>query len=165
MPSRASTKAKGDRFEIRIRDFLESLGWVVERAHPKTKYIGPGVVRNVSHDIYGAFDFIAFHRKLPVFIMIQATTSETHVSEKKRTINQLMTGTMDAWAHYVQIWVKDDTARGRIIVWDRANGNGGWVETSFRMEPGCWPNAVLGTPPENYSGLLAIGSVSTNETL
>lgn len=158
---KASNTARGNRFENKIVTFLGELGWRVEKAHPRYFFIGPGVIRKKSHDLFGAFDLMAFHPMLPNVALIQCSIDENKAAIKKRTIDESIGQVAGTWPHYVQVWLKDEGSRNRIIVWDRSHRNASWVETSFRIEPGCWPNAVLGLPPPGFSGLLALQSTTT----
>jgi len=148
MKSKTGNKrARGDRFEKKIESFLQSLGWITERAHPRLKFIRPGITRSVSHDFWGCFDLISLHRQTAHSLLIQASIAKQLANKKKAAIDEML-GPKDLpqWPHYVQVWLRDDSARNRIIVLQRTN-QGAWIETSFRMEEGVWPSHVIGPEP------------------
>lgn len=141
MPRTKNRIAAGKRFEKQIADFLVSLGWRVERANPKLMFLGPGRMISKAHDFFGNTDHIAVHPGVPFTLFIQASLDSGMGPLKMRKMDEM------AWnaAQRRQVWLKDRTARGRIIVHYRLPDR--WEERSFRMQEGAWPESILGPCP------------------
>ena len=54
-----SSRGVGNAAENRAEKELEANGYLVERARPDLRWIGPGRCRSMAHDIFGAFDLFA----------------------------------------------------------------------------------------------------------
>lgn len=51
--------AKGKKFEKEVKTILESKGYMVEQAIPKTIFLGKGKIIAIAHDFFGCWDLIA----------------------------------------------------------------------------------------------------------
>lgn len=74
---------KGYRFEVLCQKKLEKEGYIVHRAMKSVRRFGLGIVRTISHDIFGLFDLVAMKEDNLKFI--QCTTSK-NISIKKKKI-------------------------------------------------------------------------------
>ena len=156
-----SSKTRGNAFEKKLEKYLKGLGWLVERAHPKLCFIAPGVTRSVSHDLHGCFDFHALHPNVQASLLMQASIDKDRAKEKMRKIDALGLKA-PLLNNMIQVWLRDSSARGRILVWDKTP-NGSWTETSFRLAEGVWPPHVLGRAPEAEPSLRAPSKASLTQ--
>jgi len=86
-----SSRREGNRVEVMAEKLLESEGYLVERARPDLRWIGPGRCRSMAHDIFGAFDFLAVRRDRAApprwreqIRLIQVTKSKSAASRRKK---------------------------------------------------------------------------------
>lgn len=138
-----STRESGRRFEKKIQTYLESLGFVVDRARASVRFIGPGKFISSQNDFWGYGDHIAVHPKAEDTLVIQATTG-TGVGQKQKKAEAI------PWnlnAQRVQIWMPAQFRSGIRVLWLRRWTE--WEEHLFRMK--------IGQPPS--SDFLGLGNV------
>ena len=75
--------AKGQRFELLIKNYLISVGYYVEKA-PSLRF---------RHDFFGCVDLIAFHPSTRKMLFIQATASNKNIAKKLKEMDALETPT------------------------------------------------------------------------
>ena len=131
-----SNREKGKSFEKKIKQYLESLSFVVERAKPAARWIGPGRCISGPNDILGCADIMAVHPKKDYTVFIQATSGHGIAPRKKK----LETVPWSA-AQRVQLWSPQEKLRNGIrVLWLHA---GEWSMHVFQMEAGKWPENIL----------------------
>ena len=129
--SRKNTKAEGDRWEVRIKQYMESIGFSVERAKPILKRIN-GFWISSSNDFFGASDHFCMKAGYDKLVFIQATTNLGQLSVKKKKQETV------PWAPCckVQIWIKSKS--GTVRVFDRI-GPMEYSEYIWRLKDGVEP--------------------------
>lgn len=134
----ASNRARGNAFEKRIQEYLESIGYAVERARAKIIWIPGGIVNgkkqlrpiSTSHDHFGCCDLIGIHPDRPFTIFIQTTLgSLTGRKEKMQNFKWNLS------AQRVQVWTRIESMQSGIRVLELCP-NGEWLETIFRLKDG-----------------------------
>lgn len=79
-----NTRQKGNKYEVELMQFLQELGWLVDRANPKLQMLGVGKFRSVSHDLFNCFDLVAIRPDGQVFwIQVKSNTSQASGYFKK----------------------------------------------------------------------------------
>jgi hypothetical protein len=79
-----SNASKGKAYEREAREILESEGWLVEKAIPKTQWVGPGRQIAIAHDFFNCWDLIG-KRKEHKTLWVQVSTWEM-VSVKRKQV-------------------------------------------------------------------------------
>lgn len=125
-----SSRAAGNRFELRIKGYLESLGWVVDKARATLKFVGPGKCYSSPCDFWGFGDLIGIHPQKPYTLVVQAHKG-TNVGERKAKAEAVPWNPI---AQRVQVWTPVDGLRSGIRVWSLQGGH--WREFFFRMKEG-----------------------------
>src|SRR3990167_6207696 len=78
---RMNTRKKGRLIVKKAQNILETLGFLVQTANPKLKFIGPGKVRSMNEDFFGRWDLMAVHASRGYMKFIQVSVWEKQ-SEK-----------------------------------------------------------------------------------
>lgn len=126
----ASNRAKGASFEIKIKKYLESVGWQVERAKPAWRWTPHGGFGG-PNDFFGCFDLICVHPNRFFVLFIQATNSDD-ISHRKRKCEGFR---YNRRISIVQIWGKSDSVRGAVRVFQHGHGTL-WKDIVFKPVTG-----------------------------
>ena len=134
---KSSTREKGKRFERRIRQYLESLGWTVDVARAAIHFIGPGKCFSSQCDFFGCADLICIKPDKPYTLFIQAHAGEAYA--KKRKDLELV-----KWspAQRVQLWVPQEGILSGVRVFHLSaihDDQTDWSEYIFRVKDGSEP--------------------------
>lgn len=128
-----SKREAGNRWEIRIKEYLESLGFVVDKCRAKVMMIRDktGKMRMISgpNDFFGCADLIAIHPNRYFTLFIQATL-DSGMGRKKQ---KLMTIPWNLSVQRVQIWMRQDGVKSGVRV-TQFNAGEIWQERIFRMK-------------------------------
>jgi hypothetical protein len=136
-----SNRAAGQRFEKKIKDYLESIGFVVEKARASVIWIkkGPGKPTPISthHDLFGVADMIAIHPAKKYTLFVQATRDVSDAAPRRRKLEAV------PWNHEaqrVQLWMLQPGIRGGIRVEELLPATGTaaqfWRENFFKLTNG-----------------------------
>ena len=125
-------REKGKRFEDRIKKYLESCGWTVDKARAAVRFVGPGRAVSSPNDFFGCADLIGVHQDKPYTLMIQchAGKSATQRKAKLEAINWHYT------AQRVQLWMPQSGMRGGIRALSLCMPGRDWSEYFFRLKAG-----------------------------
>lgn len=131
-----SNREAGNRFENRCRDYLESLGFAVDKARAKVMMIRDNKtnkMRMISgpNDFFGCADLIAVHPSRPYTLFLQCTL-DSGVGRKK---DKLLAVPWNLSVQKVQIWMRQDGVKSGIRVTQFFAG-AIWQECIFRMHDG-----------------------------
>lgn len=85
----SSNRAKGNRREAEVMAILQAEGFLVYRASPALRFIGPGRYVSGQNDIFGCADLIA--KSSAETILIQVTSRE-NASARKRKMEHALKG-------------------------------------------------------------------------
>jgi len=128
-----NSKTKGNNFENRIKKYLESLGYTVDKARAALKFAGPGKYFSSPNDFWGVADLIAFRKDRAYTLIVQAHAGHD-VGPRQRKLEAL------PWhptAQRVQLWVKQPSFQSGIrSLW---LDNGTWKEYIWRLKDGQEP--------------------------
>ena len=102
----SSSYQKGNQYELMVKAYLESRGWLVAKQNRKAQFIGPGRVKMVGADFFDRFDMVAVKEdEKPVFIQVSTMKC------KSKKIKQVMGFPLDPKYGTVQVWLKIDKKR------------------------------------------------------
>lgn len=136
-----SSRSKGRYFERKVKAYLESIGFTCDEARASLKPLFlPGKGRifvSSRNDILGCVDILALHQVLPYTLFVQCTIS---VSDRAKKKAKLLSVKWNSAAHVVQVWSRDDKARGGVRV-STLKADGSWTETRFKPIDGEWSPA------------------------
>lgn len=131
-----ATRAAGNRFELRVKHFLESIGWTADKARQAAKFLGPGRIVGTPNDFFGCIDIMAVHPEKTYTLLVQ-TTLDSGIGRKKRDLEAVR---WNLTAQRVQIWVPAAMQSGiRALTLLSRGGNAEparWSEQFFRMIQG-----------------------------
>src|SRR3990167_11369526 len=125
-----SNRSRGAAFEVRIKKYLESLGFTVDKARAALHFRGPGKFFSSQNDFFGCADLIAIHPEKPYILFIQATLGEISSRKKK-----LLAVPWNLQVCRVQLWKRDEAFRGGIVVKELGR-EGSFREIIFRIKDG-----------------------------
>jgi hypothetical protein len=139
-----SNRAKGNRHEQEVADILSKEGYLVYRASPAIRFIGPGRFVSGQNDIFGCADLLA---KSPGETILIQVTSRENASTRKRKMEQALKGfcgerdNIQVWS-----WGKDQRhgyayAVETAVV--EATEIGRWSEPIYRKRNGEFATAGL----------------------
>ena len=133
-----SNAAAGKRFESKIKEYLESLGFKVDKARAALHFIGPGKFFSSPCDFFGAADLIAVHKEKPYTLFIQAHRG-TSLKPRREKLEAVP---WNLQVQKVQLWTAQEGVRGgvRVLELDRSDVSE-WRETIFRLKEGENPPA------------------------
>jgi hypothetical protein len=125
-----SNRSRGAAFETRIKQYLESVGYTVDKARAALAFRGPGKFFSSQNDFLGCADLLAVHPQRPWTLFVQATLGQKAPRQKK----------MEAvdWnlnAQKVQLWTRPAPGHARILTLHRNTDDAKpfWTERSFRL--------------------------------
>jgi hypothetical protein len=102
-----SKASKGNYYRKRTRDWLESLGYLVEISEiTRRNFIGKDKVIYTKRDFWGA-DLIA--RNAEDLIFVQVKSNKAHISQGMKELNKGL------WPGYVKRWVVYWPPRRRMV--------------------------------------------------
>lgn len=132
-----SRREAGRRLETRIQKYLESLGWVVDKARAAVKFIGPGKFVSSRNDFWGFGDLSAIH-PLRDFTLVVQTTLDSGVGRKRERAESI------PWnlnVQRIQVWQPVASIQsGMRVLWLRKfTEPATWEDYIFKMKPREWP--------------------------
>jgi len=135
------TRAAGQRFELKCKKFLESIGFTVDKARQAAVFLGTGRGWAGSpNDFLGCADLLGVHPEKQYTLFVQCTL-DPGVGRKKADLLEVKWNLL---AQRVQIWMPAGNVRGGIRVIElRYPGSNvdlpKWSEALFRMVTGECP--------------------------
>lgn len=136
----ANSRQKGNTFENKIKEYLISLGYRVDKARAKLLWL-PDRKFPISSpcDLLEFADLIAVHPNRPYTLFIQATINPSNVSVRRKKAEDL---TWNLSVQRVQVWCKDITLRGRVRVFSFKEDRT-WTELAFKPVAGAVPEGCI----------------------
>ena len=127
-----SARSKGAAFEARIRDYLKSLGFVVDRARAIVRPVGPGKWVSSPNDFFGCIDLMAVRADRAYTLFIQATTSNPTAK-----LPELQSMPWNFQVQKVQVWSRQNGVRSGVRVLELCGLEPGQTrEMFFRLKDG-----------------------------
>lgn len=138
-----STRAAGQRFELRCKKYLESVGFTVDKARAALRSFGPGKYFSSPCDFFGCADLIAVHPDKPYTLFVQCYASPGHGPGNK--LKELGAVKWNLKAQNVQLWQRVDSIAGgiRTLIRREVDGQMAWGEMIWRMRNGEEPEGGL----------------------
>jgi len=129
----------GKRFENKIKEYLESLGWTVDKARPSIGRRFDKVQKKVllfstPNDFFGAADLIAVKPNSPYTLFAQCTLGDVSARRKKL---EAVPWNLDV--QRVQLWSRDSSMVGGVRVQQLIQNQEGalfWTLVGFRCRAG-----------------------------
>ncbi len=132
-----SNRAKGNRHEQEVADILSKEGYLVYRASPAIRFIGPGRFVSGQNDIFGCADLLA---KSPAEVILIQVTSRENASTRKKKMEDALNGFCGEQDN-IQVWSWGKNERfGYAYAIQTAviegTGIGRWSEPTYRKRTG-----------------------------
>lgn len=144
-----STRAQGAAWERRCKEYLESLGFKVDKARATLRVIGPGRFCSTANDFFGCIDLLAISPSKDYTLFIQCTTAkDTGTRAHKRREIELVPWNFKV--HRVQLWTKNHELRSWVSAHELEVGISEshekqfhWEPSGFKMVNGEWPGGDI----------------------
>ena len=133
-----SNRAIRRRFEDHCKKYLESVGFVVDKARAALKFAGPGKFFSSSNDFFGCADLIGVHPDKAYSLFVQCHLSSN--PNIKRRQQKMEAVPWNLAVHRVELWLADGR-RGGMRTFDLVAF--GWKEILWKMKHGEEPLGVV----------------------
>src|SRR4051812_26738930 len=98
-----SNKSRGNAFELKVKKYLESLGFKVDKARAKIMMIAPGRMVSGPNDFLGCADLLAVHPQRRYTLLAQCTLGDVSARQRK-----METVPWNLEAQKVMLWTRQD---------------------------------------------------------